>query len=599
MLLFMLCATLLSSLLLLQCANPVMPVGGPRDMEPPRVLVSDPLNYTTDFTERNITITFDEFVNITKLQQELLISPPLNSRPEFRIRGRRLQLRFMEDLKPETTYTIFFGNGIVDLTEGNPLRDFTFVFSTGAIIDSMSMSGNMRHAFDLEAAENAFLMLYLIDNDTLPLDSLPYLVKPYYVTRTDQEGNFLFNNLRNERFKIFGLADRNSNFIYDMSGEAIAFLDTLVTPAYFKPLADSLFLTDSLLIKETEFGVDTVEMTTMVIDSLKRAAELERQEGKSFYELMMFTEVDSTQRLLRAELVKEGLLQFVFRYPAAHVEVVSMDTISDDFGLLRQFSKAKDTLFWYFKPQVYDSLRINVRFDTLINDTLHLSLSPRLTGQEARRAARSDAPVYLQVFNNVRARRLDIDKDLIFRFDYPVIEYKPHDSIRFVANGDTTYNSIEFEKVDQIGLQYRLKYEFEPEGVYNLFIPDSCFRGLNDTWNDTIRVNVRIPPLSEYGNLFINLILPEDEQHIIQLLNNRGDVIREMIVKQSQQIVFYNLLAGRYNLKAIHDRNRNGRWDTGDYLKGIQPERVFLFSKEMEIRGNWDFEEDWDILNGL
>jgi hypothetical protein len=586
---------LLAASLLMQCANPVMPTGGPRDTAPPRVVVSDPPNYSSGFNGRSVLITFDEFVNIAKLQQQLLISPPLDQRPELRIRGRSLIVRFEEELKPETTYSIFFGDGIVDLTEGNPLRDYTFVFSTGAVIDSMSLSGNMFHAFDLKPAENSFVMLYLVDNDTLPLDSLPYLVKPYYVTRTDKEGNFRFNNLRNEKFKVFGLADMNSNFIYDMAGEAIAFLDTLVKPAYFKPLTESFVLADTLIRADILPGTDTAGMGAALIDSLLMIAEVERRHEKAFYELVIFNEVDSTQRLLRAELVKHGLLQFAFRYPATKVMVEPYDSLPENFGLLRQYSQMNDTLFWYFRQNVMDSLRILVQYDTLINDTLHLSLSPRQPAQAARRAAREDTPVFLQVTDNVRSRRIDIGKDLILSFDYPVVEVNLRDSIRFVANGDTTYNSIDFDRVDEIGLRYRLNYSLEAEGTYSLLMPDSCFIGLNGAWNDTIRISFRVPPLTEYGNLYVDMDIPTNQQFIIQLLNNRGDVIREKLMNESKQLEFLNLAPGRYSLKAIYDRNRNGRWDTGDYLRGIQPERVFIFSKEMEIRANWDFEENWSI----
>jgi hypothetical protein len=582
-----------SAALLMQCANPVMPTGGPRDTEPPRVVVSDPPNFSTNFSSRSIIITFNEFVNITKLQQQLLVSPPLDKKPEMRIRGRNLQLRFEEELKPETTYSVFFGDGITDLTEGNPLRDFTFVFSTGAIIDSMSISGNMLNAFDLEPVENAFVMLYLIDNDTLPLDSLPYLVKPYYVTRANVDGNFRFTNLRNEQFKIFGLADMNSNFIYDMAGEAIAFLDSLVRPAFFKPLADSLVLPDTLQFSDENGEIEIDESLLSIADSIRMVADWDRRHDKAYYELMMFKEVDSTQRLLRAELVKPGLLQFVFRYPARDVTVKPLDSIPENFGLLRQYNTSEDTLVWYFRQQLLDSLRIVIQLDTLIQDTLHLALNPQQTGRMAAR--QKDIQLSLQVSDNTRNRRLDVDKDLILSFDYPVVEVNLRDSIRFVALGDTTYNSIDFERIDSIGLRYRLNYSLEPEGTYSLLMPDSCFIGLNNTWNDTIRLAIRVPPLTEYGNLYIDIDLPPDQQFIIQLMNNRGVVIREKIIHVSQQLSFINLPPAQYILKAIHDRNRNGRWNTGDYLKGTQPERVIFFPKEMEIRANWDFEESWDI----
>lgn len=588
--------------LLMQCANPVMPTGGPRDEAPPRVVESDPPNFSTNFSGRTISITFNEFVSLKGLQQQLLISPPLDERPEFRLRGRTLQVRLFEDLKPETTYNIYFGDAIVDLTESNPLSDFSFIFSTGSALDSMDLSGNIRFAYDLKPPESAFAMLYLIDNDTLPLDSLPYLVKPYYVTRTDKEGNFRFRNLKNERFKLFGLTDMNSNFRYDMAGEAIAFFDSLVKPAFFEPLADSVIFADSLIMQEIPVLEDTLanELTfaeQAVIDSLVMEMEAERRSLKAFYQMYMFKEVDSTQRLLRTEVVKPGLLQFAFRYPAYNVTVEPLEDIPNNMHLLRQFNKTGDTLQWYFRTGVKDSLQVLVQFDTLINDTLHLSLAQRLAPGLRRADRVDDKPASLDVKPNTSNRQLEIFRPLILSFDYPVIKMQMRDTTRFIANEDTLFNAIAFERFDSIGLKYKMLYEFEPEGNYRILIPDSCFHGLNDTWNDTIILNFRVPAISDYGNLYVDIVIPDDEVFILQLLNSRGDVVRQKPMRQSGRYSFEYLPAGKFRLKAIHDRNRNGRWDTGDYLKGIQPERVYIFSKEIEVRANWDFEEDWDILS--
>jgi hypothetical protein len=604
------------SFMLLQCANPVMPTGGERDSEPPRVVTSDPQNFSTNFDGKSISLTFNEFVSLKSIQQQLLFSPPLEEKPEFRLRGRTLQIRFDEALKPETTYSIFFGDAIVDLTEGNPLTDFSFVFSTGHLLDSMSMSGNMRFAFDLKPPEEAFVLLYMIDNDTIELDSLPYLVKPYYVTRTNTQGDFMFNNLRNQQFKIFGLTDRNSNFIYDMAGEAVAFLDSLVTPAYFKSLPDSvlfantlltahttpsvddtLFDTDPVFIDDTAFSANTILYNTALIDSLRLQMEQEQRHEKAYYSLRLFNEVDSTQKLLRAELVKRGLLQFSFRFPAKAVSVEPLQAVPDTLGLLKHYSKQADTLYWYFRQDVLDSLSVVVQFDTLINDTLNLSLKPRQGAGLSRREQRDEAekPSFLNLTTNTKNRRLEVEHDLIFSFDYPVVHMHLRDSTRFIVGEDTIYNSLSFVAEDSIGLRYRLQHKFEPEGTYGIYIPDSSFYGLNGSWNDTIDLTIRVPALSDYGNLFVEFTIPPDEAFIIQLLNGQGNVLREQMVSSSGPLRFTNLKAGKYGLKAIKDSNRNGRWDTGDYLKGIQPERVFVFQKEIEVRANWDFEEDWEI----
>ncbi len=207
------------SLILQQCANPVMPRGGPKDEQPPGVVQSNPANRSVNFIENTIEITFDEFVKLSNTQSEVLISPPLNKNPEYRLRGKTLQIKFEEELVPNTTYTIFFGDAIGDLTENNPVSGYSFVFSTGPVLDSMSIEGLVNNAFDLMAPEDAVVMLYDRAPDTIPVDSLPYLLRPLYVARTDETGHFRLANLKDTRYKIFALSDMNSNFLYDMPGE--------------------------------------------------------------------------------------------------------------------------------------------------------------------------------------------------------------------------------------------------------------------------------------------------------------------------------------------------------------------------------------------
>lgn len=310
----------------------------------------------------------------------------------------------------------------------------------------------------------------------------------------------------------------------------------------------------------------------------------------------MFNEVDSTQRLLRAELAKRGQLRFAFRYPATLVEVEPFEPLPDTFNLLRTYNEHQDTLFWYFRQNILDTIQVRVKLDTLINDTLKLALTPRQSFRPGRSGETEDeAPRFLTFSHNIRNRQLQVETPLDFRFADPVIQLNMRDSTRLITPEDTIYNSLVFEQTDNIGLKYRLKQEFEPGGAYAIYIPDSVFKGLNNAWNDTIRLNFRVPDYADYGNMKLNIQLPEDEVFIFQLMNARGHIVHEKKVENRALLQFEHLQAGTYRIKAIHDRNRNGRWDTGDYLTGIQPERVFIFEKEMEIRANWDFEEDWDI----
>lgn len=565
-----------------------MPLGGERDIIPPQVVKSTPQNFSTQFKGRTISIEFDEFVKLDKISQQALISPAPPSNPEYRIRGKSVQVRFQEDLFENTTYTIFFGNAIVDLTENNPIEGYTFVFSTGSVLDSMSVAGQLHDAFSGKPAEGAYAFLYLTDNDTISQDSLIFKKKPYYVARADKQGNYRFRNLRNEAYYLFGLNDKNSNLLYDKGGEEVAFFEDLVIPEYREPMK-----------ADTSMPVETNEKTDRAAVFLaKKRADSVYHTGFKQHKLRLFTEVDSTQRLLRAEAVSKSQLRFAFRYPAKNVKVEPMDSLPSDFTLIRHYSPKTDTLYWYFRENVLDSLRIHVSLDTLINDTLHLALSPRQSAVPQRRPSRTTAKEgVLGYQTNVAGRRVEIGEPLRFVFAEPVIETLWRDSTLFVAGADSTYNAVRFIQTDSAGISFQFDNQpFTPDVNYSLFIPDSVFISLNNRVNDSIELAWKVPGPAEYGNLLIDMSLPDNyPQLVIQLMNQREDVLQQLLISKSGRIAFNNLRPAKYKLRAIVDNNGNGRWDTGNLTQCLQPEQMLLLNKELEIRSNWDIEETWEV----
>ncbi|MCE1200982.1 MAG: Ig-like domain-containing protein [Bacteroidia bacterium] len=563
-----------------RCANPVMPLGGEKDFTPPQVVHSTPENGAVNFKGRTVSITFDEFVRLEKINQQSLISPAPPTKPEYRIKGKSVQVRFHEDLFDETTYTLFFGNAIVDLTENNPIEGFNFVFSTGPVLDSMSLAGTVELAFNRKPAEGVFVMLYRMQPDTMPLDSLPFKVKPYYVARSDKQGRFRFTNLRNEPYHLFAIEDKNNNLLYDKGSEGIAFADSIVFPVFKgRPVADT--------------AADTVTSAAgrlkqkRIVDSLYYASMPLKQ-------LRMFGEVDSTQKLLRADVPRNGLLRFAFRYPARNISIKPLDSLPEGFGLIETASAKGDTLIWYFRDGKADSLRLVVWQGDKPTDSLRLSLKPRQ--QTTRRSGQAEKPNELQITTNTSGQRLEPGATFQLRFSEPVVNYAMRDTNVFVRNKDTLYNVLEFRKFDKVGLIYELvaPVPATDENI-RMIIPDSVFFGLNGTVNQKTELAFKIPPPAEFGNVKITIVDLPRSPLILQLVDPKDDAIREMTITAAGTYNFEMLRQGKYRLKAIHDGNLNLRWDTGDVVKRKQPEWVTYFDKDLDVRPNWDIEEDWTI----
>ncbi|MFT6716791.1 MAG: hypothetical protein ACJA0Q_001439 [Saprospiraceae bacterium] len=210
------------SFILVQCGQRGTPTGGIKDETSPQITESTPENYSTNFTDTKISIKFDEYVQIKSFKQHFLISPPVKSVPKYRLSGKTLILDFDTAFNENTTYSLFFGEAIVDLNEGNVLDSNLFVFSTGDILDSLTLEGTIHDAFTDEGESEMLVHLYSNLSDSAPSTVLP----TYFAVV--KNGKFKFNNLAEGEYKIFALKDGNRNYLYDLPDEKIAFLDTLM-----------------------------------------------------------------------------------------------------------------------------------------------------------------------------------------------------------------------------------------------------------------------------------------------------------------------------------------------------------------------------------
>ena len=169
----------------MSCANRGSPTGGIKDIIPPQILRTIPENYSVNFDAKEIRIYFNEYVKFKDLNKQLIISPPMENTPEITPLGlpqKYVSVKILDTLKPNTTYAINFGTSIVDNNEGNPLSYFRYVFSTGNVIDSLSLKGYVKDALERKADDFVSVVLYEIDSAYT--DSVVFKSKPRYVTNT-------------------------------------------------------------------------------------------------------------------------------------------------------------------------------------------------------------------------------------------------------------------------------------------------------------------------------------------------------------------------------------------------------------------------------
>lgn len=208
------------------CGQIGMPTGGPRDSIPPQLNSASPALKSTNVTGNKITLTFNEYIEVKDPQTNVLVSPMPKKNPSVDYKLKTVTIKLKDSLLPNTTYSINFGNAIVDVNEGNVLKDFTYVFSTGNKIDSLTLSGKVIIA-ETGKADSTLLALLYRNAD----DSLVQKRKPDYIARLKGDGSFEFVNLPAGNFKIYALKDGDGGYTYNSKKELFAFSDSNITVA--------------------------------------------------------------------------------------------------------------------------------------------------------------------------------------------------------------------------------------------------------------------------------------------------------------------------------------------------------------------------------
>jgi hypothetical protein len=202
------------------CAQLGAPTGGPKDTLAPVLIRANPALKSLHFRGNKITLTFNEYVEVQEAQNNVLVSPLQKNSPNISNNLKTITIKLKDSLLPNTTYSIQFGKAIKDINEGNILNNFTYVFSTGNTIDSLSVDGKVILAETGLVDSTISVLLYRNTNDTAVQKT-----KPDYLARLKGDGSFHFNNLPPGNFKIYALKDGDGNKNYSLKTELFAFLD--------------------------------------------------------------------------------------------------------------------------------------------------------------------------------------------------------------------------------------------------------------------------------------------------------------------------------------------------------------------------------------
>ena len=534
----------------------------------------------TNVTRDEITITFDEYIKLDKISEKLVLSPPQEQLPQFRIKGKGLEISFAEELDDSTTYTLYFADAILDNNEGNPLENFEFAFSTGPVIDSLRYAGRVLDAYTLKPREGVFVMLYTSFEDSIPMKE-----RPRYVTKTNAEGIFYLSNIKYGSYKIFALADGNSSYKFDQVSEAIAFLDNPI---------------DTSMLKEPS-------KVTSNIDSLVTLRMFQEQN-----KALSLTDYDRPQR----RHLKMGFSGQYNHEVSIKPLLAGIDTIKPWY--IESRSMANDTInLWITNGEIsaIDTLMVLATYqktDSLLNlftkvDTL------RMFYQDAPKQSRSKKR------GDKEEEKEPIEPKLSVKTSVKNgANLTPSDSIRFafglpLQRVDTAMLRL-FDQTDSIMLPtpaitpdtidpryYYLPHAWEQKKGYQLTVLPGAFINLEGLANDTLQIKFKGADPEQFG--VIKLMLSGVTPNImVELLTSKDEVVMQKVVEVDGAVDFTYVKPGSYFIRFVNDANQNGKWDTGQYLKGIQPEHVTIYqdpngNKEIQVKANWEYELKFNLNN--
>lgn len=568
------------SLFIYSCANQGYPTGGPIDETPPRVTETKPENYALNFKGGKVEIFFNEFVRLENINEKFVVSPPFKKNPIVKLKGKSIYVKLEEELKENTTYTLDFGDGIVDNNEGNPLGDYQFVFSTGETIDSLSIKGKVDNAFDELPVEKSMVMAYLNTHDSVPLTTVPD-----YIALTDSAGYFQLNNLREGTYKLFAIVDGNRDYLYNGPGETIGYFDELIVPT-----AHRFEQLDSI-------GGDSVV--------IKQATALEPNN----IHIRMFDEENPLQYLTGYKRPRREKLEFEFnakRTDSLKIDFIGFEENPDWF--LAERNSRRDTLsFWITDSTIYkrDTLLAALQYlktDStnrlvLFQDTVKLNFKDpkkakaKNPKKKKKNKTKIKKPSYNFSFKTSSSQ--DLNKYIPLTFDEPLANIN-YDSIHFYQLKDTLEIPADFklEKDSKNLLQYNFVVDWQPETSYKIDIDSTAFQNIYGLYSDSFEGKITTRELEHYGKMFIN-VSGVKVPTLVQLLESEKNerIFQTKKIKSDQTVIFDYLEPKTYIIKVIEDINDNGIWDTGNYKEGKQPEQVYYFLKELKVRSNWEVED--------
>ncbi|HET6992780.1 MAG TPA: hypothetical protein VFJ43_15710, partial [Bacteroidia bacterium] len=399
--------------------------------------------------------------------------------------------------------------------------------------------GKIVNASTLAGEKGIFVMLYEQTSDSVPLKK-----RPYYFTKTKDDGSFMMTNLKAGKYKVFALEDKNSNYLFDNTEERIGFSDDL----------------------------------------------LDLSKNNDTLNLKLFHEEPTKQARVKATQVAAGRFNFSYALPLKNPQVTFRPAIPASMEIFREVSVTGDSLDFWFSSVNLDSLTFFVSDEaTQLKDTVTFQLLKPGDKNKHGRSGATD-PRKLQFNANVQqGQEFDLGKQLMFTSNNPLKNFNPKNFI--LLRGKDTL-SVDLLLSDN-KRYLTIKNVLDEDSSYFIFVKPGAVTDWFGQKNDTLKASFKIQKASHYGTLNIKLTGIPSGNYVLQLVSDKDVLIRQTKIADVSSAKFDLLPPGQYRLKLIADVNKNGKWDTGNYLQHKQPEKIIYYINPVRMRSGWDMDVEW------
>lgn len=512
-------------LLIFGCANRQPPGGGPRDHDPPKLLKASPPNETRFFKAKVIQLDFDEYFKITNPYTEITMSPTPTKQPEYKRRKKSMVITLKDSLEKNTTYVINFGKAIADVTEGNILKNFTYVFSTGAHIDSLSISGRVINTETGERDKDAVVLLFTLKQDSLLFGKK----KPSIYTSVDTAGNFSLNNLHPDNYRIYALKQATSSKIYDYNKDLIAFSKNIIH-----------------LTRDTN-GV-ILKLFKAIPDKFRMTANFDN----------------------------DGKLSFIFNQKLDHPSIKVVYPTDFDQYKIAEFSRTHDTATVFMRNMDFDSIRMIVYDNDKPIDTV------------SKHKDRKESFTRTLGFKyNITNDRLKPGRRLEATASYPIENFDP--ALITLKEDSTELSNFNVVRDTTSTRKLFIDYRWKQKSTYTLAFNTDAVTDIYGDKNKPTHVIFTQDNPDNYSVLSLIVSVPDSgKSYIVELLNDKKQVLRSDVIHKKATLTYRDQITGKYTVRVIYDDNNNGKWDSGNVRSRTQPENIWIDPEIITLRPNWE-----------